>query len=69
MLVGYAVATQTWTNCLSPGTLKIGFLVDNYVYSLIPRSKLANPGQASQSLSFNECIFINGLIGLMNSNI
>ena len=25
--------------------LKIGFLVENYLYSLIPRSKLANPGQ------------------------
>ena len=30
---------------LSPGTSKIGFLVKNYPYGLIPRSKLANPDQ------------------------
>ena len=30
---------------LHPGTYKIGFLVKNYPYSRIARSKLANPGQ------------------------
>ena len=34
-----------WTQELAPGTWKIGFLVANFVYSLIPRSKLANPCQ------------------------
>ena len=35
---------------LAPGTWKIGFLVENYVHSLIPRSKLANPGQHTSKL-------------------
>ena len=30
---------------LRPGTEQFGFLVENYPYGLIPRSKLANPGQ------------------------
>jgi len=37
---------------LHPGTKKIGFLVENYIYSLIPRSKLANPGQNIRKLIF-----------------
>ena len=37
---------------LAPGTWKIGFLVENYVYSLIPRSKLANPGQNAMKFIF-----------------
>ena len=35
---------------LRPGTSKIGFLVKNYPYGLIPRSKLANPGQHTSTL-------------------
>ena len=36
---------MVWAQFLRPGTWKFGFLVENYVYSLIPRSKLDNPGQ------------------------
>ena len=35
---------------LRPGTQKIGFLVKNYPYSLIPRSKLANPGPNTSNM-------------------
>ena len=34
-----------WTQFWHPGTWKFGFLVENYPYSVIPRSKLVNPGQ------------------------
>jgi hypothetical protein len=37
---------------LHPGTKNIGFLVENYVYSLMPRSKIANLGQNASKLLF-----------------
>jgi len=36
---------------LRPGTQKIGFLVESYLYSLIPGSKLANPGQNTSNFN------------------
>jgi hypothetical protein len=36
---------SVWMKELRPGASKIGFLVENCLYSCIPRSKLANPSQ------------------------
>ena len=41
-----------WTQFWRPGTWKFGFLVENYVYSLIPRSKLVFPGRNIMKLLF-----------------
>jgi hypothetical protein len=41
-----------WMKELRPGTEQSGFLVKNYVYSLIPRSKLADPGQNTSTNVF-----------------
>ena len=44
--IGYVfLKNLVWTQFLHPRTWKFGFLVENYVYSLIPRSKLDNLGQ------------------------
>ena len=47
--LGLDEATMSWN-------LKFGFLVKNYPYSLIPRSKLANPGQNVMT-SMLSCVF------------
>ena len=39
---------------LRPGTYKIVFLIENYPYSLIPRSKLANPDQNTSTNMFRK---------------
>ena len=60
---------------LRPGTWKFGFLVENYPYSLLPRSKLDDPGQNTSNNIFQlvvfyhlvlppSCLFINRFIGL-----
>ena len=41
-----------WTEKLLIFDPKIGFLVKNCIYSLIPRSKLANPGQNLKKFIF-----------------
>ena len=52
-----------WTQFWSPGTWKFGFLVENYVYSLIPRNKLANQGQNTSKLAF--CVFFSVTIRVL----
>ena len=39
-----------WTQFWRPGTWTFGFLVENYIYSLIPRSKLVSSGQNTAKL-------------------
>ena len=41
----FFLRNSLWMKELRPGISKIGFLVKNFPYSLIPSSKLANPGQ------------------------
>ena len=48
----FFVKNLVWTPFLRPGTWKIGFLVENYVYSLIPRSKLDDLGPNTSKFIF-----------------
>ena len=45
---------------LRPGTSKIGFLVENNVYSLIPTSKLANSDQNTSNFNNRGGLLIKG---------
>ena len=42
-----------WTHKMLIFDLNIGFLVKNCIYSLIPRTKLANPGQNLKKIIFD----------------
>ena len=50
---------------LRPGTWKFGFLVENYVYGLIPRSQLVDPGQNTS----NVILLSFSLVFLIFSNV
>ena len=53
IFIGYVfLKNLVWMQELASETWKIGFLVENYIYSLIPRSKLANPDQNTSKLIF-----------------
>ena len=56
--MGYVfLKNLVWTRELAPGTWKIGFLVENYPHSLIPRSKLANPDQNTMNMCFQSVFY------------